>query len=71
MLTGTYNGLFSEALQSLAKNIFTTEYNDLIEKKFCLFYSTIGKNYLDMRELLVIGQAPKGWFPEFFVHDVH
>jgi len=70
MLTETYNGLFRETLQNFAKNILATKDNDLIEKRFCLFYPTIGKNYLDKRELLVIGQATRGWSPEFFVNDV-
>jgi hypothetical protein len=70
MLTEKYNGLFTEILQSFAKNILATEDNELIEKKFCLFYPTIGEDYLDRHELLVIGQATKGWSPEFFVHDV-
>jgi hypothetical protein len=70
MLTEKYNGLFIETLQSFAKNILATKDNDLIEKQFCLFYPTLGKNYLDKRELLVIGQATRGWSPEFIVNDV-
>lgn len=70
MLTETYNGLFIGTLQNFAKNILATKDNDLIEKQFCLFYPTLGKNYLDKRELLVIGQATRGWSPEFRVHDV-
>jgi hypothetical protein len=70
MLTETYKGLFRETLLSFAKNILATEDNDLIMKPFCLFYPTIGKNYLDKRELLVIGQATRGWSPVFLVNDV-
>jgi len=55
---------------TISKNILATEDDALIEKQFSLFYPSLGKNYLDKRELLVFGQATNGWSPKWFVHEV-
>ena len=70
MLSETYNKLFRETLQNFAINILSTEDNDLRKKQYCLFYPTIGRNYVENSELLVIGQATNGWCPKFVVSDV-
>jgi hypothetical protein len=70
MLSKTYTLLFNETLQNFANKIIATENDESKRKQFSLFYPSLGKNYLENRELLVVGQAANGWFPKWYVQEV-
>jgi hypothetical protein len=70
MLSENYNTLFKNNLLAFAENIQKTQDNSLISKRYSLFYPSLGKNYLENKELLVFGQATNGWCPKWFIKDV-
>ena len=61
MLSDFYNIPFEQMLKDYIKGIKSSENKDLIEKKYTLFYPSIGKDYMKNRELLVVGQATSNW----------
>ena len=65
MLSYFYVEPFEQMLRDYIKDIKSSENKILIEKEYTLFYPSIGKNYNDGKEILVVGQATNGWSPIF------
>lgn len=58
-LSSEYQKLFKQTALDYVKEIKQDKH--LQNKKYVLFYPTIGKDYFKSRELLIIGRANNGW----------
>ncbi len=75
MLSSEYNNVFLRGLDASCVGILAGYGLEAYDKEFDLFYPSIGKDFAQDRNLLVVGQATNGWEPHFTIgnevtHDI-
>lgn len=75
MLSQEYNRRFLQGLDEASVGILAGYGLEAYNTELSLFYPSIGKDFTQNRELLIIGQATNGWQPHFTIgnevtHDI-
>lgn len=60
-----YNLELEKTMLDTAKTLQTIDNKSLAQKKYCLFYPMIGKEYNERKDLIVYGQYAADWKPSF------